>query len=242
MFVESLQDLPEAMRDHFVEAEIDGKKGFQDKDSAELRKHLFNVKGENKSYKEKFTELEKSKAADIEKARADGLEEAKSKGDVAAIELRYQEQMKDLAERAKAEGKNEAAKEFKESSAKDKAKSLALRLASDIAVDKDSREILEESMQRLITVDAESGKEIYLNDDGSASSLNYEAFKAEIAKKPRYARLVKAELATSGGGNANGGAGGGADKTTKPNERADAAKKSGDVTGFLDAKLNHQRG
>jgi hypothetical protein len=229
------------MRADFVEAEIDGKKGYQDKDSAELRKHLFNVKGENKSYKEKFTELENSKAAAIEKARADALEEAKTKGDVAEIEKRYQEQMKDLAARSKEEGKNEATKEFKLTQAKEKAKSLALRLAADIAVDKDSRETLEELLEKFVTVDPETGKEIYLNSDGTASSLGYDAFKAELAKQPRYARLVKAELATSGGGQANGGAGGGAGANTKTNEKAEKAKKAGDVTSFIQASLNPTR-
>lgn len=241
MIVESLEVLPEAMRADFVEVEIEGKKVFRDKDSAELHSHLFNVKAENKTYKEKFTALEQSKAADIEKARADALEEAKTKGDVAEIEKRYKEQMDDLAKRAKEEGKNEATKEFKLSQAKDKAKSLALRLAADIAVDSDSRETLEELLQKFVTVDAESGKEVYLNSDGTASSLGYDAFKAELAKQPRYARLVKAELATSGGGNANGGAGGGAGANTKTNEKAEAAKKAKDVTSFIQASLNPKR-
>ena len=47
----------------------------------------------------KLSDFEKEKQAAIEAAKAEALEQARSKGDVEAIEKRYQEQMADLEER-----------------------------------------------------------------------------------------------------------------------------------------------
>ena len=103
MFVEKLDDLPEALRGDFVESEFDGKKGFQHKDTIALSNALKNAKSEKEELRNKFadvetrlSEFEKTKAQEIEDAKTKALESARSNKDVEAIEKRYQEQIADL--------------------------------------------------------------------------------------------------------------------------------------------------
>lgn len=49
-----------------------------------------------------------------------------------------------------------------------------------------------------IDYDPETGKTIFLNEDGSASSLDLAGFKAEISKSDLYAPVIKASVNTGG--------------------------------------------
>ena len=57
-------------------------------------------------------------------------------------------------------------------------------------------------------VSHDSGSDIFLDDGGRATSLNYETFKESVKNNPRYARLVDDTPAANGGGNAKGSKGG----------------------------------
>lgn len=99
----------------------------------------------------------------------------------------------------------------------------------------DGRENFESLIKAHIDYDPETGKEIYLNDDGSASSLDRAGFEAEIQKMKKFQPVLKAAI--NKGGDAKGGSGGGADKQVPVNEKAKEAQKTGDLNAFLSAKL-----
>lgn len=217
MFVESLEKLPEELRGDFVESEFNGKKGFQHKDTIALANSLKNAKAERDQYRTKATEYEsqmseaETRAQErIEEAKRKALEEARSKGDVEAIEKRYQEQMADLEKRTAERTRKEVETEYKGKEAKQKQSSLARELGLKYGVDNDSADTISELLEKRIQVDAETGKEIYLDENGGATSLDRAGFEKEFFSSPRVIRLVKADVATSGGGMANGnnGAGG----------------------------------
>lgn len=217
MFVESLDKLPEDLRGDFVESEFNGVKGFQHKDTVALANSLKNAKAERDQYRTKATEYEsqmseaeKRAQERIEEAKRKALEDARSKGDVEAIEKRYQEQMADLEKRTEDRTRKEVEKEFKGKEAAQRQKSLARELGLKYGVDNHSADTISELLERRIQVDAETGKEIYLDENGGATSLDRAGFEKEFFSSPRVIRLVKADVATYGGGMANGnnGAGG----------------------------------
>lgn len=244
MFVENLESLPETMRADFVESEFNGKKGFQHKDTIALANSLKNAKAERDQYKTKaveyetqMSEQENQTAAKIEAAKAKALEDARSKGDVTEIEKRYQEQMADLEKRTAERVRGEVTTEFKTERANERKSAIAREIATLNAVDKDSADTLFEILERRIKIDPESGKEIFLDDKGGALSIDRAGFEKEFLSSPRVNRLVKAEIATSGGGLANGNTGAGGASTV--NAKAQEAKKKGDLTGFLNASLQN---
>lgn len=233
------ESLPDAAKAAFV-AEGDTYVPVKD---AKLKQTLDEVDGKYKSAEQRAKELEsklagfeQAKAAEIEAARAKALEEARTKGDVKAIEERYQQQMADLEKRTREEARAEALKEFKTEQASTRASSLADTIGLSIGVDKDSGEAIADLIRSRVKVDPDTGAEIYHDAKGSALSVNKDGFIKELAKEARFARLIKAELATTGGGNANGNSGGGAPSGSQ-NKAAEEAKKKGDLAGFLNAKL-----
>lgn len=229
MFVEKLEDLPESMRGDFVESEFDGKTGYQHKDTVALKNAMKNAKDERDRYKTKFGELEsrlnefeEAKAREIEEAKTKALEEARTAGDVAAIEKRYQEQMQDLEKRSYEKGRLEAASEFKQRQAQQQASAIVDKIAMTIAVDSDSADIISDLIRSRVEIDAETGKEIYKDSKGGALSVNRDEFMKELKSEAKFKRLIKADVATSGGGLANGsGNGSGAGRPSNKNSRAD---------------------
>lgn len=182
--------------------------------------------------------IEATKAAEIEAARKDALEKARSKGDVEAIEKRYQEQMQDLEKRT-----GETLKQYEERIGKMSATAKKGGIDSIVAAlspmaTKDGKAAFDRLIRQYVDYDPETGKNTFLNDDGSASSLDLEAFKKELPKNPLFAPLIAAEFTTTGGGNASGGAGnGGRASQNDSKAKEEAAKKSGDLNGFLNLRL-----
>jgi hypothetical protein len=79
---------------------------------------------------------------------------------------------------------------------------------AELATDK-GRVAFKKLIASRIDVDAETGKVTYLNDDGSASSLDLAGFKAELLKDDSLSPLLKGDVVTTGGGNVNGSNGDG---------------------------------
>lgn len=216
MFVEKLEDLPEPLRDQFVESEFDGKKGFQHKDTVALSNALRNAKTEKQQlqtkvgeFEQRLTQFEQSKAAEIEAARQKALDEAKSKGDIAAIEQRYQEQMADLEKRTAERVRGEVMKEFQA----EKAKSDAAVAVADIVTKLKPLTGCESTVKLIVQArqkTGEDGKVYYTNAEGGASVLDAAGLIAELQNDPAIKQLVQAQLPTNGGGGAKGGGLGGA--------------------------------
>lgn len=211
MFVEDLEAVPESMREQFIEHELDGKKGFCDKGTVALYNSLKNAKSEREQYrtqldetKGKLSDFEATQSEKIEAAKVKALEDAKNNKDVDAIEKRYQEQMLDLEKRVREEERNNVTTEFAEKSANQRAESIAEKIGLTLGIEKEDGEVIAELIRSRVKVDASTGKEIYHDTSGSALSVDKEGFVALIKKEKRFARLIKADFTTNGGGNANG--------------------------------------
>lgn len=221
VFYESLDDIAEDERDQFVEVEWDGKKGYQHESVAKLanaynqtKEKLTSIRTESEEIKSRLDKIDEERRKEVEEAERRAYEKAKKDGNVEEIEKRHQEQLEHSKKGAFEEGYNAAKKEFAELRAKEKAKSRASRIASKLAVDEFAAEILEEQILKSISVDVESEQETFLDAEGKATTWTPEAFEEQVLKNKRFERLIKGELTTKGGGNANGSGGGKA--LTKP--------------------------
>lgn len=228
MFTESLDSFPEDMRGDFVETEMDGKKGWMHKTDVPLINSLKNAKQEREDFKKKFDEIntklsgfEEAKKSEIEKARAEALDTARSKGDVKAIEERYQQQMADLEKRT-----GDVESQYKEriekltGNLKNQTKTAVVAdIAKELSTDVGYKAFKTLIASR-IDVDVDTGKTIFLNEDGSASSLDVKGFMEELKKDDSYKPLLKSGVVTQGGGNANGN-GDGSASTVKTASRSE---------------------
>lgn len=221
MKLDSLDKLPEDLRDQFVEVEEDGKKYYQDKDAVDLKNLAFNVKNENKTLKEKLagfdsklSEIEEAKKREIEEAREKALQEARTKGDVTAIEERYTQQMNDLKKRTETEiGEYKSKLDALHDAIKsEKRSALVANLSSEMAVSGGAK-TLSLLLQQRIDIDPETGKTTFLDANGGATSLDLDGFKKEIQNDELFAPLLKSGVVTQGGGKAQGsGSGAGANR------------------------------
>ena len=169
-----------------------------------------NLDGKLKETNQRLTEFEKTQAAAIEKARTDALEEARSKGDVKAIEERYQQQMDDLEKRVRQEAYDQAKSEIKGEQAKKDASAIADKIGLSIGVDEDAGYAIADLIRARVEIDPDTNKETYFDAKGSALSVDRNGFIAELKKEARFKRLIKGTTATNGGGGANGSGGGSA--------------------------------
>jgi len=187
----------------------------------------------------KFKVSESAKAAEIEVARAQALDQARSKGDVKAIEERYQQQMADL-EKRNGETLKERDLRIEKMSATAKKGGIDSIVAqlSDLATP-EGKAAFNRLVRQRIDYNPETGQNTFLNDDGSASSLDLKGFVSDLAKDALFAPLLAASFATSGGGNAQGGGlGGSASQSMKrrdfdakpPAFRADFMRQGGKLT------------
>lgn len=159
---------------------------------------------------ERLNGFETEKQHAIEAARAKALEEAKSKGDVEAIEKRYQEQMEDLKRRVAEDTRLEVSKEYEFKSAQSRAQAeIADIVAALKPVDEEAAELLKLAISKSQQV-TDDGKIIYLNSDGSASSLDKKGFATELVNGGKFKHLRQAVQHTTGAGLANGSLGGSA--------------------------------
>lgn len=224
--VEQFEQVPDFLKTDYVQ---DGEvyRHTSDLKVGKLKTSLDNMDG-------KLKEFEKNEQAKIEAARQAALDEAKSKGDVKAIEERYQQQMADLEKRTAEKVRDEVTKEFTQKQADTKAAGIAETIAAAKAVDDKAAKGLKKLLADRVKVDPETGKEYFLDDNGSALSVDRAGFESMIAEE--YPHLVKAAITTTGGGKVNGNNGGSASGTV--NSKADEARKNRDVNGFLKATLN----
>lgn len=195
--------------------------------------------GEYNELNERVTASEKEKADQLEADKNKKLESAKSNKDIDAIERQHAEQMADLEKRVSERVKLETVKELSAESAKKEMKSIAAQIASELGVDKESIELLGDVLPSRITLN-EQNQIIYLNADGSASTLDRAGFAEEVRNTPKYKKHIKALLPTQSNGIANGNNGGFNQAPNVVNTAAEEAKKKGDAIGTLNARLKER--
>ena len=189
--------------------------------------------GEYESLNGRLTEFESSKAAEIEQARTDALEKAKKDNNIDDILRIEREKLED--ERRRLELSSTEFSERMNGVAANQKKNIAQSLASELATDK-GKAAFNRLIADYISIDPVTGLETYLNDDGSASSLNRDQFILEVKKNELFSSLVKADINVNGGGGMNGN-GGNSAPPAEENKAAENAKKSGDGIGLLNARL-----
>lgn len=196
-----------------------------------LKSSLDNLDAKQRETEKRLADFESTKTAEIEAARAKALEEARSKGDVKAIEERYQQQMADLEKRVREDERNNVTKELSQKQAETRAAGIAETIAAANGATEKASKALKKLLSDRVKVDPETGKEYFLDDNGSALSVDRAGFEKLLVDE--YPDLVKANVATTGSGGANGNNGGGA--PVGANTAAEAAKKKGDLRGYLNA-------
>lgn len=205
--------------DAFVHGGVKKLKGSLDALDGKLKE----TSGKLSAYEQKQQELQaEAERKALDKLKADGKVEeilADAERRIGETQKAFEDRINKMTDSIKTEKRN----------------AIVSNLSAELATDAGAT-----AFKRLIAsrieVDAESGKVTFLNDDGSASSLDMAGFKLELQKDPTYSALLKASIATTGGGLVNGGGNSSAVSDTQ-NTRATEAKKKGDLAGFLKAQL-----
>ena len=168
--------------------------------TAALKNSLNGAFAERDEFKGKLTAREQAEAELIANAKEEAYQEALAKNDTEQATKLLQEKLDDAERRA------------------GESKAKYIERLSDIAKDKE-RVIISEisllgtergklALSRLlkdyINIDPETGNETYLNDDGSASSLNKAQFIESLKDNDLFKPLLKADITTTGGGNSRG--------------------------------------
>lgn len=175
-----------------------------------LKASLNALDGKYKGLEKTVADIESAKAAEIEAAKAEALEKARTKGDVAAIEKRYQEQMADLEKRS-----GETIKQYEDrmerltgSMKESKRDAVVESLASKLNVFDKSRKVFDKLVRERIDYDPESGKVTYFDDQGGALSVDTAGFLAELEKDEGLFPLRQAPQTKGGQANGNYSGGG----------------------------------
>lgn len=202
---EQFEQLPDFLKNDYQEA---GEGVYRHAGLIKVKKTADELDEKLKARVNELTEYQGAEQARIDAAKKEAYEQALKDGNSEEISKRHAEQIADAEQRALERGKNEATEEFKKQIATDKADKTALKIASDVAIDEYARDLIYRFIRG--QVEHKEGKDVFLSESGSATNLDYSAFKSEVEKNPRYARLIKSQTAATGGGNANGSNGGSA--------------------------------
>lgn len=236
---EQFDTLPEDMQKDFIEADgVYQHAGFARMKESQnaLDAKLKGSESQLSEVSARLADIEASKQAEIEEARAQGLAEAVTKGDAAAVEARYKEQAEDLKTRVAAETRESVTKEFTFENAKVQATSQLSEIVAGLKpLDDEASQLMTVALRARQQV-AENGDILYLNEDGSASSLDKVSLLDDLQKTGKFERLRQAYVPTTGGGYAKGSQGGSANNGGQ-NKLVETAKKKGDSVGLLSARL-----
>ena len=171
--------------------------------TAALKNSLNGAFAERDDIKGQLTAREAAEAELIATAKEEAYQDALAKNDTAQATKLLQEKLDDAERRA-----GETAIKYKErlgAIAKDK-ESVIISELSLLGTDK-GKLALTRLLKDYVQIDPETGNETYLNDDGSASSLNKAQFIGSMKENELFKPLLKAGVTTLGGGQSNGSLG-----------------------------------
>jgi hypothetical protein len=211
---EQFDELPEFAKKDYIE--VDGV--YKHAGFVKVKQTANEIDKKAKDFESRYGELtgrlndfESKEAEKIQQARKEAYDKARSEGNTDELERQWQEKLADAERRA---GESET-------KYKDRMLGLAVKQQSAIASELSEHATTggKAAFKRLvlsyIKVDAETGEETYLNDDGSASSLNKAQFIDELKKSEVFKPLIAATLSANGGGFAHGNNGGSAPGVSK---------------------------
>lgn len=209
---EQYDELPEWMQKDLVkDGDVYKHAGF-----LKVKKTADTNDEEKRKLAEELNQYKSAEKNRLEEAERKAYERALKDGNVDELQRRFEQQISDAQKRA-----DESASQFKERMAKlaqKEQRALAVQIAAKYAIDEDSQDLLIDALMLQIQVDVESDTTVFLDAKGSALSVDRAGFEAEFVKTPRYQRLLKADVTTTGGGKTNG------------NNRDSASKKPEEYT------------
>lgn len=210
--------------------------------AAALKKSLNDLNAKKEAEKEAaqaaLAEAEKSKADEVAAATAKALEDAIKTNNKDDIKTRYEEML--AHQKAQAEAQILELQQKNEgfiTKSKESARGATLaEIKSKLKVYDDCASVFDLKYGSRIDVCPDTGKRTYLDENGSATSLDDAGFLESISSDPAVSRMREASPPSSGGmaqgsGNSAGSAQNSTDQTAK------AAADKGDVSGYLDAVL-----
>lgn len=191
---EVFDSLPDAVKeDYEQQGEV-----FVSRDSLKLsalKGNLDKAYGERDEYKGKVLSIEQTKAQEIAEAKEQALAEALEKNNTEKATRLFQEKIAD-AERRAGETENKF-KERLEGIAKQQKSAIVKTIAA--LGTKSTSAALARIVDGMVKIDPETGAETYLNNDGSASSLNQEQFIASLKDNDLFKPLLAAAQPTTTG-------------------------------------------
>lgn len=205
---EQYEALPDYVKDDY---ELDGEQyrpRAEGKLSA-LKSSLDALDTKFKDTEQRLRDQEAAQAAAIEKAKNEALDHARNKGDVAAIEKRYQEQLEDLKRRSaqELEAAQARAEKLAGHSKAQGRNALLGEIAAQLRIFEDQRKLFNKIIGDRIDIDPDTGSAIFLDDSGGATSLDKAGFVAELARDPSFNRMRQAAANSGGGASGNNGNG-----------------------------------
>ena len=211
---EQYEQVPDFLKDDY---EKDGE-SFVHKGLKKVKQTANTLDEKSKQTAKELAEYKEQEQSRITAAEQKAYDKAIADGNIEAITARHNEQIEHTKLSAFEAGKAEAQTEFATQQSKAKGDNIALKLASDVGVDEFAVDMLQRELRGRIEVDGETIT--FLDASGRATTLTQSEFKTDILNNPRYARLLKSDMSTSGGGKADGSTSGSATN-----------KKFGDYSG-----------
>lgn len=226
--VETLDEVPEKYRGDYVEKKEGEKVTYIHRAFVASKENTEKLKGRLADYdtvKAKLQAIEDERAKEAQEREARKLKGLKDANDYEALLKIEQEKSQDLERRS-----GETVKQYNEriealkKRIEEKETKLAIKELSELAHD-DHKAAFERLVKSQVKFDPETDKYTFFDDDGGATSLDLEGFKAHIKGSKVYAGLIKAE-SSKGGLGQNSRSGGGASDLSKlpPTERITAAR------------------
>lgn len=210
--VEKLDIIPEQFRGDYVEKKDGEKVTFIHRAFVASKENTEKLKGRLADYdtlKAKLQAIEDERAKEAREREERKLKGLRDANDYEALLKLEQEKTQDLERRS-----GETVKQYQDrlKAANDKLAKKAVDSAigelATLAHD-DHKAAFTRLVKSQVTYDAESDKYTFLDDDGGATSLDLQGFKAHIASSKVYAGLIKAETSKGGHGENSRNAGGG---------------------------------
>lgn len=194
---EIFEALPEILKSEY---ELDGEV-YKHAPTKKLKASLDALDGKHRTAAQKLAELERIGEENRTKAENDALERLKKEGKIdeitADIERRHGETVKQFEERLKKRDERYINTERN---------NVINEICSKLSVFDDSKSSFSKLVKDRINIDPETGSLSFLNDDGSASSLDTAGFVSELSKDKSFDRMRQASANI--GGDAKGSNGG----------------------------------
>jgi hypothetical protein len=215
---EQFEQLPDFAKKDFTE--VDGV--YRHAGFAKVKTTADQLDAKARSYAAELEAVRAGEQAKIDEARKQAFDDAVKTGKTDVVLKQLTEQLENEKKtRAETQKQYEDRIAAMSEAAKKKATEARIKGLSSLATD-DARPAFERLLRHYIDANPETMQNVYLDDDGRATSMSDTEFEASLAKNQLFKPLLKASMTTSGGGGLNGsGARGGVPQATMSRQEFD---------------------